>query len=61
MTSECNSFNDISDYLPLILTCKKASPNGFTRHLLVRKLKGLVEFVGIYMKQFSLIINSHIY
>ena len=29
IASVCYSFNDISDHLPLILFCKKISPDGF--------------------------------
>ena len=30
IASVCNTFNDISDHFPLILSCKKESPDGFT-------------------------------
>jgi len=67
----CNSFNDISDCLLFIFSFiffifnkkkKKKKKKHFLmvllRRLLVRKLNGLVEFVRINMKKFSLIINS---
>jgi len=61
----CNSFNDISDCLLFIFSFKKKKKKKkkhflmvLLRRLLVRKLNGLVEFVRINMKKFSLIINS---
>jgi len=59
----CNSFNDISDCLLFIFSFKKKKkkktfPDGLTTPPPGKKLNGLVEFVRINMKQFSLIINS---
>jgi len=39
IASVCNSFNDISDHFPLILSCKKISPDGFTTPSPKKKVK----------------------
>jgi len=51
IASVCNSFNDISDHFPLILSCKKTSPDGFTTPLLKRKLNGPTEYVVLIKKK----------